>query len=168
MRTSDLLTEAFGRVPDGARRVVDGLTAEQLVHRPGGLGNSVAWLLWHLTRVQDSHVAEVAGTQQRWTAGGWVDRFALPLDRDDTGYGHDDEQVAAVRVEDGRLLTAYLDDVHQHTLALVQGLSDGDLDRVVDDSWDPPVTLGVRLVSVVDDDLEHLGQAAYVRGLLDG
>ena len=111
-------------------------------------------------------MSDVAGTDQAWTADGWADRFGLPFDPADTGFGHTDEQVSAVRVGDPDLLTGYLDAVHERTVAFVSGLSDADLDRVVDTRWDPPVTLGVRLVSVVDDDLEHLGQAAFSKGLL--
>jgi len=74
--------------------------------------------------------------------------------------------VRAILVDDPDLLTGYLDAVHERTVAFVSGLSADDLDRVVDTRWDPPVTLGVRLVSVIDDDLEHLGQAAFSKGLL--
>jgi hypothetical protein len=163
---ADLLAEAYGRLPDLGRTAVEGLTPAQLSTRVGGSGNSVAWLLWHLTRVQDDHVSEVAGQEQLWTAGGWHARFGLPFDAAETGYRHGPDDVAAVRVESPDLLTGYLDAVVERSLAYVRSLSPGDLDRVVDESWDPPVTLGVRLVSVLDDDLQHLGQAAYARGLL--
>jgi uncharacterized damage-inducible protein DinB len=166
MDTKDLLLEAFGRIPERARDVVAGLTADQLAARVDGRANSIAWLVWHLARVQDDHVSDVADAEQAWTADGWVERFGLPLDAADTGFGHTDEQVSAVRVDDPDLLTGYLDAVHERTVAFVSGLSADDLDRVVDTRWDPPVTLGVRLVSVIDDDLEHLGQAAFSKGLL--
>lgn len=166
MDTTALLLEAFGRIPQRARDVVAGLTADQLAARVDGRANSIAWLVWHLTRVQDDHVSDVAGTEQTWTSDGWAERFGLPFDPADTGFGHTDEQVSAVRVEAPELLTGYLDAVHAHTVAFVSGLGDSDLDRVVDTRWDPPVTLGVRLVSVIDDDLEHLGQAAFTKGLL--
>ncbi|GAA5020768.1 hypothetical protein GCM10025734_75280 [Kitasatospora paranensis] len=122
--------------------------------------------MWHLTRIQDDHVADVAGAEQLWTADGWADRFALPLPPGDTGYGHGPDEVAAVRVGSADLLTGYHDAVHARTAAYVRTLRDTDLGRVVDERWDPPVTLGVRLVSVVSDDLQHAGQAAFVRGAL--
>ena len=168
MTPGELLADCFNRVHEGAREVVDGLGPDQLAERPTPTSNSIAWLVWHLTRVQDDHVAEVAGREQVWTAQGWVDRLGLPFQARDTGYGHSPEQVAKVRVESPDLLTGYLDAVHEQTLAFVSGLGPDDLDRVVDERWDPPVTLGVRLVSVVNDDQQHVGQAAYVRGLLDG
>jgi hypothetical protein len=167
MRSADLLLDAFDRIGELGRSVVDGLTADQLGRRLEGTGNPIGWLVWHCARVQDDHVADVAGTEQVWTSVGWADRFDLPLDRHDIGYGHSSEEVSAVRVSDPALLTGYLGDVVGATRAYVGGLTDADLDRVVDERWDPPVTLGVRLVSVVSDDLQHLGQAAFVRGLLD-
>ena len=166
MRSADLLVDAFGRIREIVHRTVDGLSEDQLARRPGEEANSIAWLVWHLTRIQDDHVAGVAGTGQVWTDDGWCDRFGLPFDPADHGYGHTSEQVAAVRVE-AQLLAGYHDAVYEKTVGYVAGISDADLERVVDRNWDPPVTLGVRLVSVVSDDLQHAGQAAFVRGLLE-
>jgi uncharacterized damage-inducible protein DinB len=166
MTSAELLVDAVGRIREVVHRVVEGLTAEQLRVRVAPEANSIAWLVWHLTRIQDDHVAEVAGAEQVWTAQGWVERFELPFDPRDTGYGHRPEEVAAVQVESGELLVGYYDAVHQQTIRYVEQLTDAELARVVDRSWDPPVTLGVRLVSVLADNLQHAGQAAFVRGVL--
>ncbi len=165
MTSTELLADAFERIRDAVHPAVNGLTAAELAHRPGGDSNSIAWLIWHLTRIQDDHVAGVDDGRQVWMANGWVERFALPLDPTDTGYGHDPETVALV-VAEAPLLLGYFEEVHSKTQAYVLSLSDHDLDRVVDTRWDPPVTLQVRLVSVIADDLQHVGQAAYVRGIL--
>lgn len=164
--TADLLVDLFGRVRERTLATLADLTPDELAVRIDPEANTVGWLVWHLTRVQDDHVAAVAGTEQVWTAQGWAGRFELPLDPADIGYGHTPEQVAAVRVSDPDLLAGYHEAVHAASVRYLSGLSDADLDRVVDTSWDPPVTLGVRLVSVVDDDLEHAGQAAFLRGHL--
>ncbi|OHV38076.1 MULTISPECIES: mycothiol transferase [Pseudofrankia] len=164
--SADVLADGFGRVREAVHDAVDGLSADQANHRLGGQANSIAWLVWHLARVQDDHVADVAGSEQVWTSAGWYGRFGLPLPPESHGYGHTTAQVASVRVGDPALLTGYYDAVHDATLRFVATLADPDLDRVVDTRWDPPVTLGVRLVSVIADDLQHAGQAAFVRGLL--
>jgi Protein of unknown function (DUF664) len=165
MTPAELLNDAFERVLQTATGAVDGLTDEQLATRPAHDANSIAWLVWHLTRVQDDHVADVAGTEQVWTAQDFVSRFDLPFDSGATGYGMSSEEVGHVRAG-AELLADYLRAVHAATTSYVAGLAPEDLDRVVDERWDPPVTLGVRLVSVVNDDLQHAGQAAYARGLL--
>lgn len=165
MTPAELLTDAFGRIVEGGRDVVDGLDDDQLAWRPGPDANPIAWLVWHLARIQDDHVADVAGVEQVWTAQGFHDRFGLPFEPGDTGYGHTSAEVAQVRAP-AELLAAYLAAVHEQTIAYLAGVAPDDLDRVVDRRWDPPVTLGVRLISVVNDDDQHLGQAAYVRGLL--
>jgi uncharacterized damage-inducible protein DinB len=165
--TAELLVDAFSRSHGLVRRVVDGLAEDALTARLDPDANSIAWLIWHLTRVQDDHVAEVAGTEQVWTAGGWVDRFGLPFEPDVIGYGQSSAEVGQVRGVSAELLAGYHDAVHAETVSYVHRLRDDDLDRVVDTSWDPPVTLAVRLVSVVSDDLQHVGQAAFVRGVLD-
>jgi uncharacterized damage-inducible protein DinB len=166
MNSVDLLTDAFGRIQETVHDAVEGLRPEQLAARIGGEANSIAWLIWHLARVQDHHIAGVADGEQVWTGRKWAERFDLSLPRMSTGYGHDSEDVAAVRAESADLLTGYYDDVHERTMKYLLGLNDADLDRVVDQTWDPPVTLGVRLVSVVNDDTQHAGQAAFVRGVI--
>jgi uncharacterized damage-inducible protein DinB len=171
MTIAELLADAFGRVHNTVHAAVDGLTPGQLAFRPDSGANSIAWLVWHLTRIQDDHIADVAGTGQVWTStrdgSSWADRFGLPFAASATGYGHGSEAVAAVQIESGELLTGYYDAVHEETLRYVAGLTDPDLDRIVDKAWDPPVTLGVRLVSVINDDLQHAGQAAYLRGIIE-
>jgi uncharacterized damage-inducible protein DinB len=166
MTPAELLADAFGRIQENVHAAVDGLTAEELSERVDPGSNSVGWLIWHLTRVQDEHISEVAGHDRIWTAEGWDERFDLPVEPGATGYGDAPEQVAAVRVPDAALLTGYYDAVHAATLDYVGDLTESDLDRIVDKSWEPPVTLGVRLVSVIDDDIQHSGQAAFVRGVL--
>ncbi|MCX5383840.1 DUF664 domain-containing protein [Streptomyces sp. NBC_00083] len=168
MNTAEVVTDAFGRVQEEVHAAVEGLSAEDLAFRPDGGANSIGWLVWHLTRVQDDHIADAAGRDQVWTGEGWADRFGLTLGDEETGYGHTAEQVAAVKDVSAEQLRGYYDAVHERTLAFVKGLDDAALDRVVDERWTPHVTLGVRLISVIGDDLQHAGQAAYVRGLLKG
>ncbi|MEZ3181675.1 DinB family protein [Streptomyces pimonensis] len=166
MHAKDILIDGFGRIREEVHAAVEGLGPDELNARPGPGANPVAWLVWHLTRVQDDHVADAFGLDQVWLSGGWESRLGLGLPRRDTGYGHTSAQVAEVRVGSGDLLTGYYDAVHERTLGVLRGLTAQDLERVVDERWDPPVSLGVRLVSVLSDDLQHVGQAAYARGLL--
>jgi uncharacterized damage-inducible protein DinB len=161
-----LLLELYGRIPPLARHAVEGLDVEQLTARPGPRANTIAWLIWHLTRVQDDHVAEILGADQLWAHGDWARRLGLDPDPSNTGYGHSVEEVATVRPERPEVLLEYLDAVDARTGEMLRNLTVAELDRVVDRRWDPPVTLGVRLVSIADDSLQHAGQAAYVRGLL--
>ena len=165
MDVSELMTDSLGRVRDLVHSTVEGLSDDDLAWRPDPEANSAAWLVWHLTRIEDDHVADVAGTRQAWTEDGWADRFGLPFPVGDHGYGHTAEQVGQVRVG-ADLLAGYHDAVFERTADYLAGLTPGDLDVVVDEHWDPPVTLGVRLVSVVNEVNQHVGQAAYLRGLL--
>ena len=167
METRDVLCDAFERVRGITHRTVEGLGPDALFFRPDDDANSIAWLVWHLTRIQDDHIADAAGTEQVWTSQGWYERFGLPFHPSATGYGHGSDDVAAVQVISGDLLIGYYDAVHEQTLPYVQTLVPADLDRIVDESWDPPVSLGVRLVSVISDNLQHAGQAAYIRGLAE-
>ncbi|MEU8707902.1 DUF664 domain-containing protein [Streptomyces sp. NPDC048565] len=167
MNSAGILADAFERIHEAVHAAVEGLPSEDLNARIDEDANSVAWLVWHLTRVQDDHVADAAGIEQVWFAKGWASRFELPLEEGSTGYGHSSAQVGSVTVESGDLLLGYFDAVNEQTLGFVRGLDGRALDRVVDDAWSPPVTLGVRLISVIADDLQHAGQAAFVRGALE-
>ena len=160
----EILNEAFGRISTVVHSVLRGANTQVLTFRADPQANTVAWLIWHLTRIQDDHVSDLVAGEQVWIAGGWVDRFALPFGPEATGYGQSAEDVAAVRVET-ELLAGYYDAVHARTIDYLRTLSEADLDRVVDTAWDPPVTLLVRLISILCDDLQHAGQASYVRGL---
>ncbi|KPI12900.1 DinB-like domain containing protein [Actinobacteria bacterium OV450] len=166
MKATEVLADAYGRIREVVHETVEGLSAEELNARPDPGANSIAWLVWHLTRVQDDHIADASGLEQVWTAQGWFDRFGLPLPAAATGYGHTAQQVGKVEVASDDLLLGYFDAVHEQSAGFIRGLTAADLGRVVDAAWDPPVTLGVRLVSVLSDDLQHAGQAAYVRGVL--
>ncbi|MFI8189197.1 DinB family protein [Streptomyces sp. NPDC085946] len=166
MHAKDILIDGYGRVREEVHAAVEGLGPDELGTRPAADVNSIAWLVWHLTRVQDDHIADAFGLDQVWLSQDWEKRFALGLPRHDTGYGHSPAKVAKVRVDSPDLLTGYYDAVHEQTLRALRALTAKDLERIVDERWDPPVSLGVRLVSVLSDDLQHVGQAAYVRGLL--
>jgi uncharacterized damage-inducible protein DinB len=166
--SADLLIDGFGRIRENVAEALSGLTAAQLAHEIAPGANSISWLVWHLTRVQDNHVAEAFGVTQVWSAGGWTARFGLPTGMLDTGWSHTAAQVAKVgtATASAELLAEYHEATYAQTVKLVAEITDADLDRIVDTRWTPPVTLGVRLVSVLDDDMQHSGQAAYVRGLL--
>lgn len=166
MTPAELLIESFSRVPEVARSAVSGLQEEQLAHRPDAGANSIAWLVWHLARAQDAQVAPLAGQQQVWREAGWQQRFGLPFAPETMGYGQSSDEAGQVRAP-GDLLLGYLDATHERTVAYLQTLSGDQLDRVIDPAYDPPITVGIRLVSVLDDCVQHAGQAAYLRGLID-
>jgi hypothetical protein len=160
-----LLLELYGRIPPLARDAIDGVDLERLTESPTPGANTIAWLIWHLARVQDHHVAEIMATDQIWVGGDWAARFGLDPDPSNTGYGHSATDVAAVRPTTPEVLLEYLDAVDSRTRTMLKDLVESDLDRIVDERWDPPVTLGVRLVSIADDSLQHVGQAAFARGM---
>lgn len=164
MDGKDVLTDAYGRIADRGARVLDGLDDAALTWRADPETNTIAWLLWHAARGQDAQVAQLAGTPEVWTAQGWSRRFDLPWGDEVNGYGQTPQDVGRVTAS-ADLLVGYLRAVQDASLAYLATLDDAALDDVVDEAWDPPVTRGVRLVSIVDDDVAHLGQAELLRGM---
>ena len=162
--TRDVLLEAFGRIRELVDSLTGDLTEDVSTYRPDASANSIGWLIWHLSRITDDHIADAARTEQVWVSQGWVDRFSLPFAVDATGYGQGEDEVGAVQVP-AELLSGYHAAVHEAAVRYLGQLDVAELSRVVDERWDPPVTVAVRLVSILSDCLQHAGQAAYVRGL---
>jgi Protein of unknown function (DUF664) len=168
MTSAELLVDGFGRIRETVADVLSGLTPDQLAYRIDPDANPISWLVWHLTRVQDDHVAKAFGAVQVWSSGDWAKRFGFPEGMMETGYGHTIAQVAAVgsATASTSLLVGYHEETYAQTARLVSTVTDADLDRVVDTRWTPPVKLGVRLVSVLNDDMMHAGQATYAHGIV--
>ncbi len=163
----EVLLDLLGRVDEHVHEALDGIDPDVLSVAPEHGSNPVGWLVWHLSRVQDSHIAELTGDPQVWEADGWAARFGLRPDARNSGWGHTEAEVAAVRPDSADALLDYHAAVAAVTRRYIEGLAPEELARIVDERWDPPVTLGVRLVSIIDDDIQHGGQAAYVRGLIE-
>ncbi len=161
---SRLLVDEFQRVRDAVYPAANALDDGELAYRPDAESNSIAWLVWHLSRQQDRVVSSLSGLEPVWTATGWFDRFGLALDPTDTGYGHDSVTAGTV-TSTADLLLGYFEDVHRRTVAWVGSLDDDALSKVLDETTVPPVTVESRLVGAIVDDLQHAGQAAYLRGI---
>jgi hypothetical protein len=166
MQLHEALSYAIAEIRSLAHDAVDSLDATALAWRPDPAANSIGWLLWHTGRVEDYQVAEIAGREQVWVEGDWAEAFGLPAGYADTGYGHSAEQVGQIRCEPGPVL-AYLDATTEMVRSYLHDADGKDFDRVVDESYDPPVTAAVRLLSIVGDAYQHVGQAAYLRGLFE-
>jgi hypothetical protein len=168
MTSAELLIDGFGRIKETVADVLAGLTPRQLAYRIDAEANPISWLVWHLTRIQDDHIAKAFGAAQVWSTEGWAKRFGLPEGTMETGYGHTSEQVGAIgsATASASLLADYYEATCRQTVRLVSAVTDADLNRIVDARWAPPVTLGVRLVSVLNDDMMHVGQATYAHGII--
>jgi uncharacterized protein DUF664 len=167
MELNELLIELFGRVDEEVHTAVDGLGVEALTTAPADGSNPIGWLVWHLTRVQDDHMADLMDSEQVWVTGDWGPRFGVASDASNTGWSHSWDDVMSIRPESSEALLDYYEAVSQPTRRFLATVTAKELDRVVDTRWNPPVTLGVRLVSIADDEIQHAGQANYVRGILD-
>lgn len=164
MSSIGIIRDGLGRVHELVPAVLEGMDAADLTWRPDPDSNPMGWLVWHLCRVEDGHVSELDGSEQVWTAGGWQTRFGLPYPPDSGGFGQTSEQVGQFDVG-SELLIGYADAVAEQTGRVLDGLAEADLERIIDRRWDPPVTVAARLVSVVLDTAQHIGQAAYLKGL---
>ena len=167
MDTSEILIDAYTRIQELSHQSAEGLDTEGLAYQPEADANSIAWLVWHLGRSQDSQIAPLAGVEQAWATGDWTGRLGMDPALSNTGYGYTTEQVAAVRPDGTEALLGYIDAVTADTMSYLKTVDAAELDRIIDTSYDPPVTVGVRLVSIISDNIQHAGQARFVRGIWD-
>ena len=166
MELRDFITDLLGGLPRTLDVALDGITAEQLAYRPGEQSNTIAWLVWHLTRIQDRIVSDLAGREQAWVADGWHAKFGRPPDAGDTGIGCTSEQVLSIRPETSQLLLDYYDAVFKRSADFLRTVTQADLDGVLDPN-SPEMTVGNRLRTCILDNAQHAGQAAYLRGLIE-
>lgn len=165
MDAIEILLDAAGRPLDALTATQHRITPDNLNAHPAGHDNSVAWLLWHTGREIDVQLAELTGGDEVWASQGFRNRVRLGDAGDAVGYGHTSQEARAIVVDDAQVLIQYvqacIDALRQHLTTL----NEPDLDVVVDETWDPPVRRGVRLVSIIDDAAQHLAQVGYVCGL---
>ena len=168
MDCKDLIIDGLSRIPRTLSMAMEGLTAEQLAYRPALEANTIAWLAWHLTRVQDHHLSDLAARAQAWISEGWHDKFGKPADPQETGQKYGPDQVASIHPPSGQLLLDYHNAVFERSKQYLEGIRCEDLARELDEpQWNPRPTVGVRLMSVISDNTQHAGQAAYLRGLIE-
>jgi hypothetical protein len=160
MNTADFVAQALNSVRSSVALTLDGLSPQQLAHRPGPESNPVGWLIWHMARMQDRGISTITGDPQVWITGGWHERYGMDADPDNTGMGHDAAQVSAFTAPDVATLLQHYDAILKNTLKYLEAVSPHGLDRVIHES-----TIGERLLSVLNGNMQHIGQAGYVRGL---
>jgi len=169
MEWNDMLADGYERIVEVLERVLKGLTEDDLNWQPRPDCNSIGWLTWHLTRQQDAQIAALMREEQLWAKDGWYAKFNRPADPKDIGFGHTPEQVATFKSPGADTLLSYNRAVVERSKGYFNTLSKSDLDRELNEPrFQPLPTVGVRLISIMDDSALHAGQAAYLRGLLQG
>ena len=166
MAWQKLIADCYIRIAQVLEKALDGLTLDDLNLQVRPDCNSIGWLTWHLTRAQDRVISDLMGEEQLWVKDKWHAKFNRSPDAMDTGYGHNSEDVAGFKSPDVQTLTAYHHAVLERTKRYIINLSETELDREIDHPRFP--TVGMRLVAVISDNLQHAGQVAYLRGLLKG
>ena len=164
MELAEFITGIFIRISQVLETALDGLTEDEINQQPNPECNSIGWMVWHLTRVQDRFIAMLSNNEQVWITEKWYGKFGREADAKDIGYGHRPEDLANFKVPDTKTLLDYHHTVLEKTKRYTNELSPEELDRVIDDSRAPTVAL--RLTAFISDNLQHAGQGAYLRGWL--
>lgn len=166
MQAQELIINIFERISQELDKALNGLTQEDVNKQPSHDTNSIGWLMWHLTRYQDKSIKDLLGEEQLWISDKWHIKFNRTADPQDLGGGHTPEDLAAFKSPDVQVLLSYHHAVLEQTRKYVGKLSEAELDRKLDNPRWP--TVGARLEGLISDNYQHVGQIAYVRGLLKG
>ena len=166
MEFQQLLQNIFERVSQSLEGALDGLTQEELNRLPNPDCNSIGWLTWHLTRAQDSAVSGFMEKEQIWITDKWYSKFNRNADSTDNGVGHSSEEVSNFQSPDAKTLLDYHHAVLKQTNEYVSKLSTDELGRETD--WPRFPTVGLLLAAQISETLQHVGQIAYLRGMLKG
>jgi hypothetical protein len=165
----EMLSGAYGSILKTLEYTLEGLTEEDLNWQPKPDCNSIGWLAWHLTRIQDMTIADFTGDEQLWIKDGWHKKWGRPADPQDFGNGMKPEDLAKFKSPDAKTLLAYHKTVLEKSQEFFPTLKKADLDEVLENTpFKPPPTAGMMLLIILGDGLQHAGQAAYVRGMLQG
>ncbi|MFC2060072.1 DinB family protein [Chloroflexota bacterium] len=166
MECWQLIVDTYERSSQALERALEGLTQDDLNQQPNPDSNSMGWIVWHLTRIQDRAIADLTGEEQLWIKDTWHSKFNRPADPQDVGVRHMPEDLAAFKSPDVQTLLAYHQAVLQVSKRYISNLSQTDLDRWL--GHPRYATVGARLVVLISENLQHAGQVAYVHGLLKG
>ena len=168
MQTVEMLVDALDRAEERFLETIAQMNVEQLNTMPADLIKSVTWLTWHTAKMIDQQLSELAGKEPLYTSQVWVQKFDLDLPLDTQDWIHTPEQARKVQVEDKELLVDYLQAAVAFGRDYLSKLDLTTLDEIIDESWEPPVTRAVRIISTLDDASMHSGQAVYTRRLVLG
>ena len=170
MTWQEMIMDIFDRIAAQLAQVLEDLTPEELNQQPTPDTNPIGWLAWHLTRSNDRNMSELMGLEQLWISGNWYARFNRAPDPAETGYGFTLEEVAAFTSPDALTIMEY----HRAVLDRIRQFIGNDLSEMMleEESYSPTFQRSSpvyrTITGVINDGLQHVGQAAYVRGLLQG
>ena len=166
----DMLIDSLNRARERFWRMFKGVTVEQAncfpVADTAPQIKSLTWLAWHTARELDLQISALAGQESIWYSQGFKEYFPFEVAETEDGWDHSLEQAQKIKVDHLDDVLDYLNDATDFAILYLKSLNPECLDDIVDDSWTPAVTRGVRLVSIIDDAAMHSGQAIYARRLL--
>jgi uncharacterized damage-inducible protein DinB len=165
MDTRELIIKAFERATAALANAVKDLRPEELKWRPGPVANPIGFILWHVTRGEDSFVNKrIRQAPQVWDEEPWRKRLNFNGNPADTGNSYTPEQVAGFHIPALEDLLAYNQAVRVRTLEYLKGMAPAGLDQTVDFAG-RSFTAGDLLVLYIGEINHHIGQIDYIRGL---
>jgi len=166
LKAVDLIKMSLEENRDYIARAIKDLSPDELAWRPKPHSNNIAFLLWHLARVEDLWINRlILGGKSMYETDGWYKKFKTPAQ--DSGFGYDQAKLAAWPVPTPELLQSYTAAVREKTLAFLKTTDEKKLDEPKDFILNK-ATVGWALSHLISEIGEHSGQIGYLRGVMRG
>ena len=166
MRIGEFIEKSLAESNGYVNEAIKGLSTDQLAFRPQRHSNSIAFLLWHLARVEDLWINRILlGGKEIYELGGWYKKFGTPAQ--DSGFGYDVKTLDAWPIPKLELLRAYAAAVREKTKVYINALNTKKMDESKDFGWSRG-TIGSALSHLITEVGEHTGQIGYIRGIMKG
>jgi len=159
------ISSVIKRSYDWIKLACDDLTEDQMHYQSTPDSNSIAWMVWHSSRIKDQVTASIVGESEVWLADGWAERFGIAPEAN--GIGDRPEQVTSFRVRSDFLL-GYADAAHNVTIQRLSKILPAQLAQpsryVLGDTR--PVWRSLQ--GMLGDAYSHAAQVSYLRGMITG
>jgi uncharacterized damage-inducible protein DinB len=148
------------------QRTIEGLTPDEMRWQPTPHTNHIAWLVWHLARVEDRWVSRLRQAPEVWNDEGWANRFRM--DPESNGFGQTMEEVRAMPEIALQDLMAYFDAVRVVTRHYLEQATDADLAQTYPHPRFGECTGAWIVGHILVEESQHVGQVALIRGMVRG
>jgi hypothetical protein len=169
MELHEMLAVGYSGILRTLDYTLKGLTKEDINWQPKPDCNSIGWMVWHPIRFQDMQISEFMGEEQLWIKDGWYKKWGRKADPKESGGGMTPEDLTKFKSPGAATVLAYAKAVVERSQKYFPTLKKADLDKILKGGPHKPYpTVGMMLMIILSDSLQHAGQAGYVRGLRQG
>ena len=168
MKGAKILSDMLEMSDSLVRRALEGLTDADLIKRPSDQDNTIGWLMWHKTRVEDIAFADASGEEQFWISDKWHEKFGMEPNPGQMGFRGFARTSDEPRVQERKTFSATPTPFGRARLRCWRASRPRTSTRKSPPRWARPSKSGTTSGRVAADNIQHGGQICYLRGFITG